>query len=1023
MVDALPGRLYESSGFEESKLLSLEFDPPSPPPQKKLLACQGTSSSLRRVFVQFDEAKHIHLPTELYGRDEELARLEQVQAQEWVLLSGPSGCGKTALARRYRPAPNAYLVTAHFSTTRAGPYAALVSAFTDFTHQVLARGQQARIRAAVLEAVGSEVPVLTNMIPALREILGETTGASTKGVDALQRFVFVFRMFLRSIEEPLVILLDDVDQADPCSLDLLSAILTDTSNERQPFLIGTCSDHVPTDSYLSIRLRDLEERNVKITHIALREVPPSVLRRLLAETYGRHKSECDSLARLLGDRSGGNFFHVTELLRWMQVSDLLTYNSTMKQWEWDIEEVELALGNRKGTEEALSYHDMDRLPLPIRDVLKVAACLGTRPDKDLLKLVVDVPVPEILEHCVNIGLLGKDTSGFFFEHEAIRKFIYEAIPDQDRDLFHLEIGRRMWRKMSCEQVDRYSFDLLGQLMAGKRLISRENEKQAVSTLCLHSAHKAARSSSFRTAEKYVSFGLSLLHVRSWRDSYELTLALHHIAAEIEVSIGTQERLDYLLDQIFENARTFDDKFQAHCTQIYADSSGREQQSLDHAIEVLEELGMRLPRRPSVPKLMVELLRVRRMMRGRTDESILRLPSMTNPKHIQAMQILQLTVLASMLARPLLTPFIILKMTALTIESGLSVFAPGAMSTYGMLFVIVHRDFPTAERFGRLGLRLLERADALEYLPRVYAAYYGVIQSWTHEAKHAADPLLKAYRTGLMTGDVEFSALCRNMYFSVAMHSGKPLDALEREVYNTDMLNVSRRENTLSRMAICVLQEIHHITGQSPDPLSKNGDLLNYEEERRLASESGVAAVVATVAFLRMNVLFLFDRLDLLEDELDILMARVDHIPPTFELITHVTVCSLVALGLARLNRKRRQHIRFAKRMLRRYLRPWAVSTPLNALDKLNIVEAEFASFQGKKEAFQYYVAAMRVSAECSMMHSVACERTARHFARLRQNEAALEYLVKAKDSFEQWGAKAKVRLLQEELRICEVTAR
>jgi len=52
------------------------------------------------------------------------------------------------------------------------PYAAYVAAFTEFTNEVVARGQDLEIKEAIYMAVKAETTMLTNMIPALKKIVG-----------------------------------------------------------------------------------------------------------------------------------------------------------------------------------------------------------------------------------------------------------------------------------------------------------------------------------------------------------------------------------------------------------------------------------------------------------------------------------------------------------------------------------------------------------------------------------------------------------------------------------------------------------------------------------------------------------------------------------------------------------------------------------------------------------------------------------------------------------------------------------
>jgi energy-coupling factor transporter ATP-binding protein EcfA2 len=176
--------------------------------------------------------------------------------KEMILLTGPSGSGKTRLARAaLQPLASesgGYFLWGKFdqlNLASPAPYTAFGSALGEFATVVANRGEDevAKVRRAIRDALGSEASVLTRMIPGLeplfREFQGENeAGGSSEGVgdggpdghiktksaDAMQRFqrfVFVFRTFLRTVatpEHPMVLLLDDIHFAVRLPRALLS---------------------------------------------------------------------------------------------------------------------------------------------------------------------------------------------------------------------------------------------------------------------------------------------------------------------------------------------------------------------------------------------------------------------------------------------------------------------------------------------------------------------------------------------------------------------------------------------------------------------------------------------------------------------------------------------------------------------------------------------------------------------------------------------------------------------------------
>jgi predicted ATPase len=143
-----------------------------------------------------------------------------------------------------------------------------------FTYQVVQRGPDVvrAMRDAIRTACGSETRVLVQMIPALSAILcyhdddrangttatqGDVLTSNSSGKpsypkndDAIQRFVFVFQVFLRAIsciEQPIVLILDDLQWSDPCSIDVMCSIVTDLGNSPGLLVVGTYDDDYNTN--------------------------------------------------------------------------------------------------------------------------------------------------------------------------------------------------------------------------------------------------------------------------------------------------------------------------------------------------------------------------------------------------------------------------------------------------------------------------------------------------------------------------------------------------------------------------------------------------------------------------------------------------------------------------------------------------------------------------------------------------------------------------------------------------------
>lgn len=132
---------------------------------------------------RLDLARQLSLPERLYGREPQQAELraarERVRrgASERVLLSGAAGIGKSALVHDLArdAAQGDRLLTGKFNQLQGNvPYSAFVQAFQGLAHELMEETPEARDvwRQRLLGALGPHARVITDVIPALEEILG-----------------------------------------------------------------------------------------------------------------------------------------------------------------------------------------------------------------------------------------------------------------------------------------------------------------------------------------------------------------------------------------------------------------------------------------------------------------------------------------------------------------------------------------------------------------------------------------------------------------------------------------------------------------------------------------------------------------------------------------------------------------------------------------------------------------------------------------------------------------------------------
>ena len=265
-------------------------------------------------------------------------------------------------------------------------------------------------------------------------------------------------------------------------------------------------------------------------------------------------------------------------------------------------------------------------------------------------------------------------------------------------------------------------------------------------------------------------------------------------------------------------------------------------------------------------------------------------------------------------------------------------------------------------------------------------------------------------------DAEYGGLCANLYCYSSLDAGVPLENILRQWAGIKESLLSTRQTYLIRQFLPALQVIHHFMGKTEDPLAEKGDIIDYEEYARDALSRGDPSSTSSLKCIKIMLGYVFLDIEFAERN-TVTCQEVYEMPPTYERIRVIYYCGLVAVQAAREGRDVRKNRRKAQQVIK-YLKQKVSESPHNCLNRLSLLQAEFASLERKnKKAYEKFLIAMAIAKEKQdfMGHALSCERFYRHLLRLNERTEAKEYLIRSIQSYEKWGGMAKVVRLQDEM--------
>jgi predicted ATPase len=457
------------------------------------------------------------------------------------------------------------------------------------------------------------------------------------------------------------------------------------------------------------------------------------------------------LGQAIYSHTKGNLSFTIQLLQSLSEENLLV----KRKDGWDMQRIEEAHIPEDATD--FIKTKLLRFDREMQELLMIVSCLGAEVEESVIyHLVEQQSAKSRIAIAVSKGLVTTDRGNVYFAHDCIQLASLALIPTDEKESFHLSLGRQLHASMTPEELESNMFLVTNQLCLGSQMILGLDERYVVSALCLRAGIRATKSSAFVTASTYFELGIQLLGVRHWRDEYRLSLDLYRATAEVASSKGEFEQVDQLLNGIFENARCFHDKIPAYTIQVYALGSRSEyHQAIDVGLEVLAQLGEAFPKRARTIHIILAFLKTKKMLRDKSDSDILNMPPMEDENKLAAMRLLNIIGFYAFNCRPTLNPLIALRTVQVSITYGMCDVVAASLSSYGAL-LCAFGDIEAGIRYGELSCQLLYRLDAKEWLGRVFSTKYGMIDPWQSPLRNSLAPLMRAHRSGLATGDVEVS---------------------------------------------------------------------------------------------------------------------------------------------------------------------------------------------------------------------------------------------------------------------------
>ncbi|WAS93232.1 AAA family ATPase [Nannocystis punicea] len=1011
-----------------------------------------------------DFVDKLRIPQKLYGREAELAVIREVWKRasegpiELLLVSGYSGIGKTALVNEIHQTiaqSNGYFVAGKFDhLNRATPYAAVAHVFRELIRTILTEPPEslAAWRGRLKDAVGANGQLLVDFIPELELVIGQQEPVQALGpTEAQNRFNLTFKNFCRAFpsqQRPLALFLDDLQWADPASLRLLQALLTESDLSHMLVLGAYRDNEVDATHLFAMTLAEIRKAQANVSEITLEPLARPTVSQLIADTLGCPRERSEPLAALVFATTQGNPFFIGQFLKTLHQKKLLYFDLNSRAWAWDMAGIQ----RTKVTDNVIDFmaEKIQQLPVGAQKVLTLAACIGHTFDLHTLSLVAGKSRREVaaeLWEALRAGLVvPTDADSRFFEvsaqegqqsveeeliaavnatyrflHDRVQQAAYSIVPEPQRQAQHLVIGRLMLANGRRDDGDGELFEIAGHMSRGASLITDPAERLAVARLDLDAGRRAAEGAAYDAAARYLESGLSLLEERSWTDEYALTLAIHTELAAAKYLSGDFTAAERLLKAALAHARDDVDRARVHgsCLTFYM-AFGKLMEAVKSGLTAVSLLGVEIPESAEQRAAMLvgETRALQATLQTRTISELVDLPAVTDPAKQAVITILADLASVAIAVDPSLGPLLVAKLVNYSIEHG---NAFGSAFGYGLHAVLCLGGIPNyggtpdryreAYEFSKLSTELNERRKDARLTCRLLAMHAALLHFFEPLAA-VLKALERVRQVGFESGDLAFASYSCIHLISTKLARGDELEELEEEIDQ----NLKLMERTNERMTTLILkgakQVIATLKGLTAGWNSWDSEGFDEAAFLRTGEENKLSTVVGWYYTLKQQLCYLYGdfagALTLLEPLEKVIAGWSSHFFTTdvtfYACLTYAALCDTSPP-----EQKERYLEIIAQRQTE--LGRWAELCVANYGHKHTLVKAEVARVRGREdEAATLYDQAIDLAKENGFWRdaAMASEVCARFYLGKGRTRIARAYMTDAYHGYLYWGATAKM---------------
>ncbi len=880
-----------------------------------------------------------------------------------------------------------------------------------------------------LELVKEHGPELVKICPSLGKIWGIEPSPPLEQIHRervrLQEVATDFLMRASDLA-PYVIYIDDLQWALSGLTELLAELVRRIAiGERRgkpvPLaVLGTYREDEVSERPLEI-IRDSLLAEGRLEELKLNPLGVGAVGEMLGSMLGAGEPPEAFVDRVARETDGNPFF-VEELMRVLIEHGAIQLTADSWEIKEAVSEIEIPQTVAEAFRRRVAMLDNNQ-----RALLEVLAVCGRPTAADVLvngtKLDSETfhsAISQLVERRIAYEVPGPGLL-FRLSHDRLREIIYGDLESRDRANLHLTMARSM-EAIYARELEEHIYDIVDQYNAATELLIQPDERDKVTRYNELAGNRSKKEGAFEAAGKYFRSALSLIPTESWSKDYERIAAISKELVEVEYLGKDLDLAEKHWRTYVERARTNLDKVEAYIVKIDALSHiGEPHKALAAVKEALPLLGVRYPARPGKVSVGLELMRAKRLLKGKTAENLIAQGDQKNPEKQALFKLLTSAMAPAFLTyQENLLAFYVAKGVQLLATSTSDPKGSTALAIYAHIMQAGLGNIEAGRRIGDLALQYLRIYDDHIATGSGLFMLSGFVFPWTRPLRELTKLLLEGHHESMKVGDLLYASFNLNvaitqqcMYSSSIDETFRFLD--EHEGY------LLRLNNPHTIIEITALRQmLRQLSGLTKNSLTFDDHEFSEDQFLKYIIEIDDPIPIGFYFAFKLKALFI---MGFYEKAFDLSKEAEQRIGPTwgqFVFAEHGFFHFLtVVRGIENAGRRERRRLQRNLNKKLKLMKKWAGFCPQNFGHKQLLMEAELSRLGNEySEAQRLYEEAVKSANESGfpLNAALSSELTGRFFLEKGQESEAAMWLRTAHEGYVKCGVHAKVKAMDEKFK-------